>query len=109
MLENITLGQIGTFVAYVFALGTGCSYIVKQVKKAFDNGLKPITERIDKIDKNTTMNFLVRCFGEIDRGIQLDEATKMRVYEQYGHYINDLKGNTYIHDTYERLKREGKL
>lgn len=108
-MENITLGNIQTILLYVIALAGSITTIIRYVNKGTEKVLKPINDKVDKIDKNATMNFLVRCFGDLDRGNQLDEATKIRMYEQYGYYTNELKGNTYIHDTYERLKREGKL
>lgn len=109
MLENITLGHIATGLVFILGIWGSVEAIGKKVSKVFEKQLKPINQRLDKIDKNSTMNFLVRCFGDIDKGEKLDEATKLRMFEQYGYYINELKGNTYIHDTYERLKKEGKI
>ena len=119
-MENITLGQIsGALIFIIGLIGAVCT-IVHYFKKILENAFKPtndklekiekhLGEKIDKVDKNATMNYLVRCFNDIDRGISLDSASKFRLKEQYEHYIKDLKGNTYIHDEYERLKGEKKL
>lgn len=107
--KNITIGDIGVFIAYIVALATGCKYIIDCITKGIKSALKPLETKIESVDKNATMNFLVRCFSDLDNGETLNESTKMRMYEQYGYYINTLKGNTYIHATYERLKKEGKL
>ena len=100
----------------IVALITGIKYLLNEFKKALDLALKPTNEKIDKIDKkvekvdkNATMNYIVRCFNDLDKGVDLDGVAKFRLKEQYEHYINDLHGNTYIHDEYERLKGEGKL
>ena len=83
--------------------------IVKSVQKVIKSAFEPIETKIDKVDKNATMNYIVARMDEIDKGTKLDGVAKMRFVEQYEHYTKDLKGNTYIHDEYERLKREGKL
>lgn len=119
-MENITLGQVSGILVFcitlVGALSTTASYLKKALNNAFkplneklDNIEKTLGEKIDKVDKNATMNYLVRCFNDVDRDIKLDSASVKRLKEQYEHYIKDLNGNTYIHDEYERLKREGKL
>lgn len=119
-MENITLGQIsGALIFCIGLIGAVCT-IIHYFKKILDNAFKPtndkidnleknLSQKIDKVDKNATMNYIVRCFHDIDNGRPLDSASKMRLKDQYQHYINELKGNTYIHDEYERLKGEGKL
>lgn len=119
-MENITLGQISGMLIFCITLIGALSTTASYLKKALNNAFKPLNEKLDTIekhlgtkidivDKNATMNYLVRCFNDIDRGVSLDSASKKRLKEQYEHYIKDLKGNTYIHDEYERLRQEGKL
>ena len=115
-MSDVTLGQISVTIAFIVALITGVKYLLNEFKKALEHALKPTNDKIDKIDnkvdkvdKNATMNYIVRCFNDMDRGIKLDSAALMRLKDQYEHYIKDLNGNTYIHDEYERLKKEGKL
>jgi hypothetical protein len=119
-MQDITLGQISGALIFCIGLIGAVITMVHYFKKILDNTFKPtndkidnleknLANKIDKVDKNATMNYIVRCFNDIDRGIVLDSASKMRLKDQYEHYIKDLNGNTYIHDEYERLKREGKL
>lgn len=108
-MGNITLNQIRDFFLWIIAFATATWTIVKAVSKAIDKGFKPINDKIDKVDKNATMNYLVARLDEVDKGTKLDGVNRMRFYEEYEHYTKDLKGNTYIHDEFERLKREGKL
>ena len=79
------------------------------VKKAIAKGFEPINSKIDKVDKNATMNYLVARLDEADKGNKLEGVAKKRFYEEYEHYTKELNGNTYIHDEFERLKKEGKL
>ena len=108
-MDNITLGQIYQMMAWGIGLVGATITIVKSVQKVIKSAFEPIETKIDKVDKNATMNYIVARMDEIDKGNKLDGVAKMRFVEQYEHYTKDLKGNTYIHDEYERLKREGKL
>lgn len=112
-MQNLTIGQIATGLAFIVGLWVSVETMSKKINthidSLFEKKIKPIETKIDKMDKNTTMNFLVRCFGDLDKGEKLDDATTMRMYEQYDYYVNTLHGNTYIHSTFERLKKEGKL
>lgn len=108
-MDNITLGQIYQLMLYGIGLVGATITIVKSVKKVIQSAFEPIEKKIDKVDKNATMNYIVARMDEIDKGNKLDGVAKMRFVEQYEHYTKDLNGNTYIHDEYERLKREGKL
>lgn len=108
-MDNITLGQIYSLMAWGIGLVGATITIVKSIKKAINTAFEPIQKQIEKVDKNATMNYIVARMDEIDKGNKLDGVAKMRFVEQYEHYTKDLKGNTYIHDEYERLKREGKL
>lgn len=108
-MENITLGQINNFLVYAVGFGGVIFTVYQTIKKGLEKGLKPINDKIDRVDKNATMNYLIARMDEIDKGHKLEGVAKKRFVDVYEHYIKDLKGNTYIHDEYERLKNEGKL
>lgn len=108
-MENITLGEINSVMVFLIAMVGSFSAIYVFLKKGMTKILQPINEKIDKVDKNATMNYLVTRMDEIDKGKVLDGVAKKRFIDQYEHYTKDLKGNTYIHDEYERLKKENKL
>lgn len=108
-MDNITLGQISNITLWVIGFAGATATIVKAVKKAIESGFKPINEKIEEVDKNATMNYLVDKMDEIDKGFKIEGVSKKRFVDQYEHYTKELKGNTYIHDEYERLKKEGKL
>lgn len=108
-MENITIGQIGAILAYISVLGGSVAYVSKIVTKAVEKALKPLNDKIDKVDKNATMNYLVARLDEIEKGEKLEGVAKKRFIDELEHYTNDLKGNSYIHEEVERLKKEGKM
>lgn len=48
MFENITLGQVAAFIAFVVALYTGVKYLKKELKEAITEMLKDQFQDIDK-------------------------------------------------------------
>jgi len=108
-MQDITLGQIENLMVWVTGFIGGIWIIVKAVKKAIDKGFEPINKAINSVDKNATMNYLVARMDEIDNGQKLEGVPRKRFLEEYEHYTKDLGGNTYIHEEYDRLKKEGKL
>lgn len=108
-MDNITLGQVYSLMAWGIGLVGATITIVKSVQKVIKSAFEPVEKQIEKVDKNATMNYLVARLDEIDKGTKLDGVSKKRFYEEYEHYTQDLKGNTYIHEEFERLKREGKI
>ena len=108
-MENITIGQISIGLAFVVGLFTSVKYIAKEISNAVERSFKPIYEKIDKVDKNATMNYLIRCMQDYDNGAKENSASRRRFLEQYEHYTKDLCGNSYITQEYERLKKEGKF
>ena len=90
------------FIAgFLGAIATICGYCKKAIDKAFE----PIYHRIDKIDVNQCRNYLVDFLSDIENGITKDEIQIKRAHELYDHYTNDLKGNSYIHDKWEKLMK----
>lgn len=85
----------------------------KPVDKAVDNkfkeALEPINEKLEtvnqdirRLDKNQCMNYLVNFIEDSKNGIPKDDIQKKRASEVYDHYTNDLHGNSYIHDGWEK-------
>lgn len=108
-METITLGQIQNVLVFLIAIGASLGTITKVIKTSIEKGLKPIHDKIDKVDKNATMNYLVSRISEIDKGEKMDGVARKRFFDEYQHYTEDLKGNSYISTEVKRLEREGKL
>lgn len=118
-MENITLGQISGFFAFLGAFLGGGIYLYtlmsKSATKWLKTCLKPMEDKLDKIDAKTkdidmsaSKNFLVRFLADVEQGNMVDEIEKERFYETYEHYIK-IGGNSYIVDKVEKLKKENKL
>ena len=118
-MENITLGQIGIGLAFVVALITGVSYVSEKLKEGItkllddkfestDKKIDDLATRIDKVDMESTKNFLVRFLNDVEQGKPMDNVVLQRFYEQYQHYL-DMGGNTYIKHKVEQLQEEHKL
>ena len=105
--------SIATFLNGIIAIINFIEKAKKPVDKAVDNkfkeALEPINEKLEivnqdirRLDKNQCMNYLVNFIEDSKNGIHKDEIQKKRASEVYDHYTNDLHGNSYIHDGWEK-------
>lgn len=105
--------SIATFLNAIIAIVNFIGKVKKPVDKAVDNkfkeALEPINEKLEivnqdirRLDKNQCMNYLVNFIEDSKNGIPKDEIQKKRASEVYDHYTNDLHGNSYIHDGWEK-------
>lgn len=67
---------------------------------------KPVLDKIDTLDVNQCRNYLVDFIADVENGVKKNEVQIQRAYEYYDHYVNDLKGNSYIHDRWTSLKNK---
>lgn len=81
----------------------------KKTENPIIKDLADIKQDIRLIDKATCKNFLVRCLADFEKENEMSEVEIERFWEQYDHYVNELKENTYIKEWTERLKGEGKI
>ena len=82
---------------------------VEESFKEINKTLTDIDTRLVKVDKEACKNFLVRCLADVENGSELTETEAERFWEQYDHYIKDLKQNTYIEAKVQKLKEQGKI
>lgn len=73
--------------------------ILFNINKIFN----PIYKKINELEKNQCKNFLVDFLAKVENKEKITDCQKNRAYEIYDHYINDLKGNSFIKDKWERL------
>ena len=102
-MENITIGQIATFLALIVGIIGSMKYLSNEVKKYLEKTLKPIENSIKDLDVAQCKNFLVRFLKDIEQNNKLDSVELERAYELYDHYTNDLKQNSYIHKRWHEL------
>lgn len=108
-MDDITLGSIKDILIWIVAFGGATFTIIKSIHKAIDKAFLPIEKKIDRVDKNATMNYLVRTLDDVDKNEKMEGVARKRFFEQYEHYTKDLDGNSYIKEEVDRLKKEGKL
>ena len=102
-MENITLGQIATILAFIVGLLGSVKYLSKEIKNQVNKTLEPINNSIKELDVGQCKNFLVGFLADVENGKILDQVEIERAYEIYDHYTNDLKQNSYIHKRWEEL------
>ena len=108
-MGNITLGEIFHALKFIIEFVGIVGTILIGSKKIINKQLEPINKKIIKIDENQCRNFLVDFLADIDNGIKKDDVQIKRAYEVYEHYTNELHKNSYIHDKWEKARKEGKI
>lgn len=108
LIENITIGDIATIVAFFVAIIGGFEFLYVRFNKLFDRKLQPLNTRLDDIELSSDKNFIVRFLADIEQGNQVDEVERERFYEIYERY-KQLGGNSYVSHKVEKLRKEDKL
>lgn len=120
MLQHLTLEQVSAGVLFIVALYGGVKYLKKEIidflNKLLDSKFTTTNSKIDDVasslrvlDVQTTRNFLVRYLADIERGQYIYDAEREQFWNEYDHYIKELKENSFIKKWVERLEEEGKL
>lgn len=73
--------------------------IVANINKIFS----PIYKKITELEKNQCKNFLVDFLARLENKEKITDSQINRAYEVYDHYINDLKGNSFIKDKWKKF------
>lgn len=118
-MENITLEQIAAGLALIVGIIASVVYLKNRIEEALEklldakfkalNGrIDTIENKIDKVDMETCKNFLVRFLADVENGTVILPQEDQRFWEEYQHYL-DNKGNSYIQEWVDRLKKKGLL
>ncbi len=91
-----TLIQLG---AVITALAIITKVLQSQIRKEFVESNKKISD----MDYNNCKTYLTDFLSDKKIGTPKSEIQKQRACEIYFHYINELKGNTYIKTEWEKL------
>ena len=119
-IQNLTLEQISAGILFIVALYGGVKYLKKEIKdflnSLLDSKFQTTNNKIDDmasslrtLDIQTTRNFLVRYLADIERGQYIYDAEREQFWNEYDHYIKELKENSFIKKWVERLEEQGKL
>lgn len=100
-MENITLGDIATWAAFIVTLGGSVAAIIKGVQKVVEKLLLPLS-------LDNAKNYLVPFLSKVERGEPVDEIELERFHEEFTFYT-DHGGNSYIKSRVAKLQKEGKL
>ena len=97
--------QVINYIILGASFITSITVICTFLKKVINKGFEPVYKKIDDLDESHSKNFLVTFLKHKERGEKMDDVEIQRAYEVYDHYIKDLKGNSYIHDKWEKLMK----
>ena len=106
-MENLTLGEISKTLAFIVALIGSIVYLKKAIINALDKLLEPIRQEIKENNLSNIKTNLINFMELADRK-EISAEQKMRSYELYDYY-GQHGGNSYVHDKWERLRKEGKI
>ena len=106
-MEKITLGEILTVIVFIGAFMGGFKTIKDTLVKTIDRTLKPINDKIDNLEVSSIKTDLVN-FMALAEQEQVSREQIQNAYDLFDRY-HKLGGNSYIHDKWEKLKKEGKL
>lgn len=113
VIQNLTALDVSLIIAFIVGLVEGVKKLKKMIKEFFTELLEDqfdtLNKRLDAIDTQTCKDFLVRYLSDIERGQYIYDSEKQRFWEEYDHYTDELKQNSYIKEWVARLKEEGKL
>ena len=118
-MENISLGQIVAFISLISIIIGAITSLIAFSKNFISKVLKPLNEKINHLEKVSTENrnnierelikiILVNFIDDIEKGENKTSIQKQNIYELYDRYIA-LGGNSYVHDNWQRLIKEGKI
>lgn len=106
-MENITLGEIAKVLAFIVALIGSIAYLKNVLTKSIGKTLSPINKKIDDLEMSYIKTDLVNFMSQAEIG-QVSQEQNFNAHELYDRYCR-LGGNSYIHDKWEKLKKEGKI
>lgn len=110
-MQNLTLNQVLVGLVFILTFISNVKALIKEIKNPIDKKIKsvlePITEDIKHLEMNSIKTDLVNfmCLADSDK---LTHEQKLIAHELYDRYCFK-GGNSYIHDKWERLKKEGKI
>lgn len=107
-MEQITLGQIKDVVIFLAALSGGIATLYGLLMKGINKSLQPIKddlreEKIKRLKSDLTTFMYLAETGTIS------PEQRLLAHEEYDEYYKKLNQNSYIHDKFESLHKEGKI
>lgn len=118
-MENVSLGQIIAIISFLSVFIGTITGIITLSKTFISKILKPIDKKIEHIEKIASQSrnnieielikiILANFINDIEQGTYKSQIQKKNAYELYDRY-KTLGGNSYIHDSWEKLIKENKI
>lgn len=104
IVKNIVIG----IAAFLSACGVISVFLKRYFDKMVGRIKDPILNRINEMDKGQSMNYLIEFLADIRNGIHKSEYQRARAHEVYRHYQEDLHGNSYIKENWDKYMRGDK-
>ena len=100
-MEQITLGDLESWLRFAIALVGSVSAVIVGVKKVVSKLLVPY-------GLDNAKNYIVPFVARLERGEAISEIELERFHEEYAYYRAH-GGNSYIKERVEKLQKDGKL
>ncbi len=97
--------QFINLIPQLATLITSCSVILIAVKKWL---VEPTNKKIEAFELSSIKTDLVNFINDAENGIEKSDIQRLNAHELYDRY-KKLGGNSYVHDHFEKLLKEGKI
>lgn len=97
--------QFINLIPQLATLITSCSVILVAVKKWL---VEPTNKKIEAFELSSIKTDLVNFINDAENGIEKSDIQRLNAHELYDRY-KKLGGNSYVHDHFEKLLKEGKI
>lgn len=97
--------QFINLIPQLATLITSCSVILVAVKKWL---VEPTNQKIEEFELSSIKTDLVNFINDAENGIEKSDIQRLNAHELYDRY-KKLGGNSYVHDHFEKLLKEGKI
>lgn len=97
--------QFINIISQLATLITSCSVILVAVKKWL---VEPTNKKIEAFELSSIKTDLVNFINDVENGIEKSDIQKLNAHELYDRYYR-LGGNSYVHDHFDKLLKEGKI
>ena len=110
-MEGITIGQLFDLIIRLSVVAGAVGVLYKLLMTGFDKSLnkslKPIKDDL-RDEKMKRLKSELTTFMYLAEIGTISPEQKILAHEDYDEYTR-LKGNSYIHDKFEKLNKEGKI
>ncbi len=126
-MNSITLGTLGSNIAWLGAFIGGIILLLKYLKKVLDKAItEPIlnkmnsnkkdleleienlSKKINVVGADQCKNYLVRYLADVEDGEEVSEVETERAHDAYEKYTKLYHGNSYIHNWWDKVMNKGR-